>query len=317
MRNTKFIAFVVGALLCFADVARAQDYPNRAVRFIVPAAAGLGTDVFARLFANELQTILKTPIIIENRPGAGGEIGANEAVRAAPDGYTLFLSSSSVIAANKWIYERTFDSEKDFVPIISVASTPLALLAGPSLKGKTLKDIIELARNAPKPFAIGAAATVNSLAYGMFREATGLDLLLVPYRQNQQAYVDLMGGNLQLMFDGVPPATPFLTGGQVVGLAVTSEKRSPFVPDIPTFQENGLNVVLSTWSGLLGPKGLPPDIVKLLNRAGNEALRSAELRMKLNAIGAEPMGGTPEEFGRIVKRDTETWGPIIKRFDLK
>lgn len=311
------LAAALGLMPIVLSAASAQDYPAKPIRLIVPAAAGLGTDVFARLFANKLQTVLKQGIVIENRPGAGGEAGASEVIRATPDGYTLFVSSSSVMAGNKWLYPRNFNTDTDLVPICGIASTPVALLAGPKHKGKSLKDVIDAAKRADKPLTLATAATLNSVAYGMVREATGVDLLLVRYRSNQQAYVDLMSGDIDLMIDGVPPATPFIQDGRVIGIAVTGSVRSDFIPQVPTFKESGFDVVLYGWSGFHAPKGVSADILRLLNRAGNETLSDPELRTKLKLIGAEPLGGTPEEFRRLVQNDGETWGRMIKRFDLK
>lgn len=305
------------ALLCNFGPSLAQDFPNRPIRFIVPASPGLGTDVFARLFANQLQSILKQPIYIENRPGAGGEMGAGEAVRAAPDGYTLFLSSSSVMAGNKWLYTRTFDTDKDLVPIVGVAISPLMLIGGPQFKGKTLKDVIVAAKQAPKPLTVGSAATVNSVVYGLLTEAAGVEFLLVRYRSNQQAHVDLLSGNIDLMIDGVVSSMSFVKDGKAVGLAVSAPARSESLPDVPTFRESGYDVVLAGWSGLLGPRGISPEILNILNRSGNEAIRVPEFVERLRAIGSNALGGTPEDFGRLVRSDGEVWGRMIKRFDLK
>ena len=296
---------------------QAQEYPSRPVRFVVPAAAGLSTDVLGRIFAAEFQKVLNQPFIIENRPGAGGDLGAAEVVKAAPDGYTLLFSSASVLFGNKWLYPRTFDQDKDLVPIIHVSDSPMVLLVGPELKEKSLKEVLAMAKTAPKPYEFGAASTFAAVGYGMLQEATGTNFLLVRYRSNQQAFVELNKGDIRLLFEAIPSAKPMIGGGRLAALAVTSSTRAESLPDVPTLQELGVNVVFTGFNAIAGPRGIPQNVVQVINRAGNEILKSPDLRQRLAALSTDIKGGTPEDMARTVQENSATWGRMIKKFDLK
>lgn len=314
-------AILLAGALVLANVgiasAFAQEYPTKPVRFVVPAAPGLATDVLGRIFAAEFQKVLNQPVIVENRPGAGGDLGALEVVKAAPDGYTLLFSSASVLFGNKWLYPRTFDQEKDLVPIIHVSDSPMVLLKGPEFKNKNLREILAMGKSVSKPYAFGAASTFSAVVYGMLQEASGVEFLLVRYRSNQQAFVELIRGEIQLIFEAIPSAKPMISDGRLVPIAVSSANRSGALPDVPTLRELGYDVDLIGFNAIAGPRGIPPHIVEVLNRAGNEILKKPDLKQRLAALSTEVKGGTPEEMARTVRANSEVWGRMIKKFDLK
>jgi tripartite-type tricarboxylate transporter receptor subunit TctC len=311
------VAAIIALLPLFVSVGYAQEYPARPIRLIVPTAAGLSTDVLGRIYAVEMEKILHQPVVIDNRPGAGGDIGTLEAVKSTPDGYTLLFGSSSVFAGNKWLYPRSFDQDHDLVPIVHFSDTALILLRGPQFAGKTVAEVMALAKASPKPFAVGSAATINSVAYGLLREATGIDFLLVPYRSNQQAIVDLYKGDTQLMIEALTSGKAMVMDGRLGGLAVTSPKRTDALPNVPTFKEGGLNVVLVGWNLVAGPRGIPHNVVQIINSASNEIVKNPEVRQKMVALSTDLIGGTPEEAAQLIQEDSRNWGRMIKKFDLK
>lgn len=316
MKKSPFLAATVALLLgAFSCVASAQGYPERPIRLIVPVAAGNGTDALARLFGMEMFKMLKQPVVVENKPGAGGEIAAAEVARANPDGYTLLFANTSIFTANKWMYPKSHD--QDLVPIIHLTETTLVLLSGPGFGGKSLSEVLALARSSKKPVDIGTASSVYAIAAGLLREAGGVNLMMVPYRASAQALVDLNRDEIQLMFESFNTGAALVSTGRVDALGVTSAKRQKSLPNVPTMKESGLDFTFGAWTILAAPKGTPANIVQKLNQSMNAVLRSPEFRQQLAALGTEAVGGTPEDVGRSVQQESRRLGAIITKFNLK
>jgi tripartite-type tricarboxylate transporter receptor subunit TctC len=311
------ILLAVVIALANVSVADAQNFPTKPVRFVVGAAAGSATDILARMFAVEYQKTLGQPFIVENKSGAGGDLGAEEVVKANPDGYTLLFGSASILFGNKWLYPRKFDQDKDLISIIDVTGTPMVLLAGPELKGKSLKEIIAMAKAAPEPWGFGVATTFCAIGYGLFSEATGIKFLLTRYKSAQQGFVELVKGDIKLLFEAVPSAKPMIASGQLTALAVSPAKRTKSFPNVPTLRELGVDAEITGWNGIAGPRGIPRNIVEVLNRAGNEILRNPDFQKKLLDMSADINGGTPEDMDKVVQNGSATWGRMIKKFDFK
>jgi tripartite-type tricarboxylate transporter receptor subunit TctC len=318
MLRAILLALVIA--LTNTSVAQAQDYPNKPVRFIVGAAAGSNTDILARLFAAEYQKALKQSFVVEDKPGAGGDIGTEEVVRSVPDGYTLLFDSASIMFGNKWLYPRKFDQDKDLISIIDIPGPPMVLLVGPELKGKTLKEIIAMAKAAPASWALGIATTWESIGYGLFCEATGIEFQLTRYKSAQQGFVELAKGDLKLAFSAVAAAQSMMSSGQLTPVAVTSPDRTGVIPDVPTMRELGVDMEITGWNGISGPRGTPKNVVELLNRVGNEILQNPDFQQKLLDTGVDLKNvkrRTPEDMDRAIQDGGDDWGRMIKRFGFK
>ncbi len=309
----------IAGLMALAAVAQAQPYPNKPIKAIVPYGAGQATDVMCRVFLEQMRVVLNQPIVVENRPGAGGNIGGAEAAKATPDGYTVLCTGNATTVSNPFLYESMgFDPMKDIAPVNVVAGTGYVLLANNSLKGKSLAEILVLAKASPKPWTLGVASTTAHVVYGMLADATKVDLVRVPYGAgNRNMYTDLMRGDLDLVIEAMPSAMAPIANGQVTAIAVTNPTRSPFLPDVATFKESGLDLSLLGWNAFYVPRGTPPEIVAALNRAANEALKDAELKKRFGTVASEPIGGTPAELEAMNKTDRAKYEPMIKSLGLK
>jgi tripartite-type tricarboxylate transporter receptor subunit TctC len=313
MLNRRILLFAL--LLAGASLAQAQSYPSKPIRLIVPWPPGGGVDTTGRMIAQPLSVRLGQPVVVENRPGAGGNIGTESAARAAPDGYSLLMGSISPNAANIHLYSRLgFDPAKDFVPITFVASVPNILVVPASAPVNNVQELIALAKANPGKLTYGSGGVGSSqhLAATMFRTAAKIDILHVPYKGTAPAEADLVGGHISLMLD-TTTCLPFIAAGKMKALAVASKSRNPALPDVPTFDEVGLpGVYASSWYGLMAPAGTPPDIIARLNAETNQILRSPETRKRLSDFGAEIGGGTPEDFGKFIASETKRYEEIVR-----
>jgi tripartite-type tricarboxylate transporter receptor subunit TctC len=308
------------ALTCLAlalpNVAAAQSYPTKPVRLVVPFPAGGTTDILARAMAQKLSEALGQQFVVDNRPGAGGNIGADIVAKSAPDGYTLLMGTVGTQAINPSLYAKMpYDAAKDFAPVILVAGVPNVLVAHPSVPAKTVAELIKLAKD--KPGAINFASSGNGtsihLSGELFKVMTGVQMSHVPYKGSAPAITDLLGGQVQIMFDNLPSAMPHIKAGKLRAIAVTSTKRAPALPDVPTIAEAGVpGFEASSWFGILAPTGTPRDIVLKINAEGNKALNSADMKEKLLAQGAEAVGNTPESFSDYIKAETVKWAKVVK-----
>jgi len=312
-------AFAIAAFALTAIDASAQaaaSYPNKPIKIIVPFPPGGATDILARATGFELQKAWGQPVIIENRPGAGGNSGADVVAKAAPDGYTLVMGTVGTHAINMSLYARMpYDAVKDFDPVVLVAGVPNLLVVHPSVPAKTVAELTALAKSQPGKLNVASSGNGTSihLAAELYKQMAGVDITHVPYKGSSPAVADLLGGQVQLMFDNMPSSLPHAKAGKLRALAVTSLKRSPALPDVPTMDESGLKGFDATsWFGLLAPAGTPKDIIAKLNAASVKALATPEMRERLAAQGADPIGNSPEQFSVFIKAEIDKWAKIVR-----
>jgi tripartite-type tricarboxylate transporter receptor subunit TctC len=303
-----------------AAAALAQ-YPEKPIRLIVPFAAGGGNDNIARLVGKHLSDSLGRQLVIDNRPGAGGVLGAELAAKAAPDGYTLFLGGVGSHAVNPNLNANLpYDPIRDFAPVALLASAPLILVVHPSVPAASFKAFVALARSKPRQlnYASNGNGSSSHLAAVMFDSMTGVDMVHVPYKGLSPALTDLLSGRVQLMFSSVVAILPHIRAERLRGLAVTGTRRLPSMPDLPTIAESGLpGYEASSWYGVLAPAGTPREIVVKLNAEFVKALAQPEVRTSLLAEGAEPIGGTPEQFAAYIISEKERMGKLIREAKIR
>jgi len=310
-------SLVAGAtLLAPAGVLAQASYPSRPIRLIVPFPAGGGTDLIAREVANKVATSNGWSIVIDNKPGSGGNLGVDAAAKAAPDGYTLVLGQTSNLAINPTLYAKLpYNPEKDLTPIGLVASAPLVLVVAADSPYKTLADVVAAAKARPEAlnYASSGSGTVAHLATELFQKTANVRFTHVPYKGAAQGSTDLIGGQIQMYMSSVPTLIGHIKSGKMRPIVVTSRKRTTDLPDAPTVDESGYKgFEAATWFGIAGPAGLPKDVVAKLNAAFNKALQDPEVKRKLASQGAEVKGSTPEEFGAYIREETVRWGKVVK-----
>ncbi|WP_219213862.1 Bug family tripartite tricarboxylate transporter substrate binding protein [Variovorax boronicumulans] len=318
-RRTFVLATVAaaGALSLAPLAAQAQAaFPSKPITIIVPFSAGGTTDILARVVGLHMGTDLGQPVVVDNRAGAGGNIGGQAAARANPDGYTLFMGTVGTHAINQSLYKKMpFDPIKDFAPLSRVAMVPNLLVANPAQPYKSVKELIAYGKAHPGKINFGSSGNGSSihLSGELFKQMTGVDMQHVPYRGSAPAVSDLLGGQISVMFDNMPSAIQHVRGGKLRALAVTTAKRSPALPDVPTIAEAGVpGYEATSWFGLLAPAGTPAPIVAKLNAAILKALADPEVKKKLAEQGAESHGEKPEEFAAFIKSETAKWGKVVK-----
>jgi len=315
-------ALAAGAtLLAPGGVFAQASYPSRPIRLIVPFPAGGGTDLIAREVANKVATSNGWSIVIDNKPGSGGNLGVDAAAKAAPDGYTLVLGQTSNLAINPTLYARLpYNPEKDLTPIGLVASAPLVLVVAADSPYKTLADVVAAAKARPEAlnYASSGSGTVAHLATELFQKTADIRFTHVPYKGAAQGSTDLIGGQVQMYMSSVPTLIGHIKNGKMRPIVVTSRKRTIDLPDAPTVDESGYKgFEAATWFGVAGPAGLPKDVVAKLNAAFNKALQDPEVKRKLASQGAEVKGSTPEEFGAYIREETVRWGKVVKESGAK
>jgi len=295
-------------------------YPNKPIRMIVPYPPGGPTDVLGRIVAQKLSESLGQQVVIENRPGASGMIGSEIVAKAPPDGYTL-LTNASIHVINPSLYPKmNFDVLRDFAPVSLIAQVPLILVVNPALPVKSVSELIALAKAQPNRLNFGSSgnAAAPHLAGESFKIATGVQMQHVPYKGSAPALTDLIGGQVQLIFDSMPSAMPHVKSGKIRAIAVTTAKRSPTVPDLPTIAESGVpGFDISTWYGVWAPVGTPRDIVNKVATEISKALQQPAVRERLAALGAEPAGNTPEEFAAYCQSELAKWSKIVRESGAK
>jgi tripartite-type tricarboxylate transporter receptor subunit TctC len=300
-----------------AATCRAQDYPTRTIRIIVPFGAGGPADVAARVLGNALQESLKQGFVIENRPGAGAVIGTQEAAKSLPDGYALLMMSNTQTANESLVPQRKYELMRDLVPIAPINVADLVIVVHPSVPAKTLKEFIALAKSQPGKlnYASSGQGTPYHMAGELFKTMAGVDLVHVPYRNSGEARNGVIGGQVQMMIDSVTTMAPNVGQGQVRALATTGKTRSSVLPDVPTAEEAGLAGYEATiWLGLMAPKGTPKPVIDKLNAAINAAIKRPEIVKLWADQGALPMSMTPEEFDKFLRGDIVKWAEVVKRF---
>ena len=312
-------AMIAAAFLFAGVAAQAQQYPDRSIKVVVPYGPGQATDVMCRVFVEQLKVVLKQTIVIENRVGAASNLGASEAAKATPDGYTLLCTGNATHVANPLLYSSMgFDPDKDLVPITGIAATGYVMAVGSKLQDKGVKDVIGVAKTSSTPLKIGLASTTSRVIFEMFRQAAQVQLTNVPYMSgNRDLFPDLMRGDTDIVIEAMPSAMGSVTGGSVAPIAVTLPERSPLLPTVPTFKELGLDVVLVGWNAFYAPRGTPPEIIATLNRASMEALKHPDVAKRLEAVACVPMPTTPERLARMIVDDRGKWKPIVEEYKLK
>nr|WP_232081071.1 tripartite tricarboxylate transporter substrate binding protein [Variovorax sp. SRS16] len=309
-------ASIALALALASGAVLAQAYPSRPIRLIVPFPPGGGTDTIARELVNKIATEQGWTVVIDNRPGSGGNLGVDAAAKAAPDGYTLVMGQTSNLAINPTLYPKLpYNPVKDLAAIGLVASSPLAIVVAADSPYKTLADVVAAAKAKPGVlnFATSGNGTVAHLATEMLQRTAGVKLTHVPYKGASQGVTDVIGGQVQLYVSSVPTLISFVKGGKMRALAVTSAKRAEDLPGVPTVAESGYKGFEAvTWFGLVGPAAMPRDVVVKWNAALNNALAAPDLRKKLAAQGANVETGTPEKFSALIRDDIGRWGKVVK-----
>ena len=294
----------------------AADYPTKPIRLVVPFPPGGTTDILARAVAQKLSETWNQQVIVDNRPGAGGNIGADLVAKAPPDGYTLVMGTVGTHAINPNLYSKMpYDHVKDFSPVILVAGVPNVLVVNPSLPVHSVKELIDYAKANPGKlnFASSGNGTSIHLSGELFKTMAGVQMTHVPYKGSAPALADLMGGQVQLMFDNLPSSLGLIKGGKLRAIAVTSTTRAAALPDVPTIAESGLpGFEASSWFGVLAPAGTPHDIVAKLNGTIAAWLATPDAKEKLLAQGAIAAGGSPEDFAQHIDRETAKWAKVVK-----
>lgn len=294
----------------------AQPFPAKPIKVIVPFPPAGGTDIIARIVTDKLNQSLGWSMVVENRPGAGGNLGVDAAAKSAPDGYTLVLGQTSNLAINPTLYAKLpYDPMKDLVPIVAVANAPLVLVVPANSPYKTLADVVAAAKSKPGEvnFASPGNGTVAHLTGELLQKTAGVKFQHIPYKGTNQAVNDVLGGQVQLYISSVPSALAFIKNGKLRALAVTSAQRVNDLPNVPTINESGYKgFEATTWFGLLAPAGTPQPVVAKLNAEVNRILQVAEVRQRIDSEGAIAMGGSSEEFTALLKRDLGRWGQIVK-----
>jgi tripartite-type tricarboxylate transporter receptor subunit TctC len=321
MRKRSFLQSTLALAAAAAlPIARGQQkFPSKPIKFVVPFAAGGGGDVVARMLALRLQERLDNPVVVENRVGAGGNIGSDFVLKSAPDGYTL-LNMSSSYPIQAAVSKVPYDPIGDMQPIIMVSRDPVVLLVNVASPLRNAKDLYEAAKKAPAKLTYGSAG-VGSIAHlGMeeLAHVMGIELVHVPYKGSSQAFTDVLGGQVDMMLTSATFSGPHIKGGKVRGLGIAGTRRMPTLPDVPTFEEQGFrdyNVV--DWKAVAGPRGIPPEIVALLNRELNEVLKTKAVTDKFEAEGTTAVGGTPEDMMKIVRDDIERWRNVARMAKVK
>jgi tripartite-type tricarboxylate transporter receptor subunit TctC len=310
----RFACILSGALAASSPGA-AQDYPRKPIELVVPFVAGGTTDNIARLMAQRFSESWGQAVVVNNRPGGGSTIGSHVVAKAAPDGYTLLVNTIS-FAITAALQKLPYDPINDFAPITELATLPLMLVVHPSLPATNLKEFIALARSRPAgwDFASSGTGTSPHLAAEMFKSAAGIDLVHVPYKGNAEAMNALLGGHVKIYFALVPAALQHVKAGSLRALAVTTEARLPYLPNVPTIAEQGFTgYEISSWQGAFAPAGTPKEIVAKINRELVRMLADPEIRARISREGADPVGSTPDAFAQRVKDEIAKWSKVIKQ----
>ncbi len=299
----------------------AADFPNKPIKIVVPYPPGGSTDVLARTLGQKLSTRFGQPVIVENRAGASGNLGANYAAKSPADGYTIFLGTSTALAVNPHLYSSLpYDAQKDFAPLILATTLPSLVVVNPSVPAKSMKELNEYLKNSGGKvnYASSGNGTPAHLGAEMYKKMTGIQMTHVPYKGGAPALADLVGGQTSLMFAILPESWPLVKDGRLRALAITTLQRSSLMPDLPTVAESGVpDYELVGWYGFLVPTGTPKEIVAKLNKAFDEALQEKDVRDKLSGMGFQVEGGAPERLGDLMRSESKKWGQVVKDANIK
>ena len=319
--HTRILSIAALIAACFATAAAAQNYPDRPIRLIAPFPAGGLADVLARAVGDEMSKSLGQPIIVENRAGAGGNVGADAVAKATPDGYTLLMSSAGILTANQFLYSKMpFDPEKDFVPVSIVADMPMMVVVNPKVEARTLQELVALARANPSKLNFGSPGigTTGHLGLALMLHAAKIQITHVPYRGAAPAVTDLLAGQIDGVVDNPPTVLPHIQAGRLRALAVTAKQRLPLLPDLPTAAEAGIGgYEASSWFGIAAPAGTPPAIVARLHKEIVAALRQPAMAERFSKTGARLVGNSPDDFAKQIRTERVRWGEGIRAANIK
>lgn len=307
-------------LALVSAVAQAQAWPNKPLKLVVPFPAGGPTDVLSRVVAERLGSHLKQPVVIENKPGAGGAIGAELVAKAPADGYTFVLATSSTHSVGPHLSKLPYDAEKDFTPVVWLGDAARVLVVSPKLGVSNLRDFLAIAKKSPGKlnYASSGVGGVVHLASEHFASMAGVKLTHVPYKGIQQSVNDIAAGDVAMLFDNIMTVQSHVKSGRLTALGISTPKRSPLMPEVPTIDEAGVPGFESqTWFGVYGPPGVPAAIVERLNAETNRALADPAVVERFSRLGFNPAGGTPEAFAAMVRRDSERWAKVIRDNNIK
>ena len=313
--------FLLGAALLAPFSAFPQAYPNRAVRLVIPYGAGGVSDIMGRVVAQKMTELLGQPMVVENRPGAGGMLGTGGVAKSEPDGYTIVLSSLSAYAIGpKLVKSSPYDPVNDFTPIGGVAIAPTILTVNATLPYQNLQQLMAYAKANPGKLSYGSSGigSVGHISGEVLRATTGVEFVHIPYKTAQQAYPDAISGNISMVFDALPSAIQHIRSGKMRPISMMSDRRASLVPDVPTFAESGYpEATLRLWVGLHGPANLPAPLVQKLNDTLNKALAAPEVRERFAAAGADPFPTTPQELGQLTRADVDKLGKMMAAAGIK
>lgn len=311
----KFLPAIAMAAVLSSTGAIAQSFPSKPITLIVPFPAGGTTDVLARTLGERLSRSWGQPVIVDNRPGVGATLGANMVAKSKADGYTLLIGAVHHTIATSVYPKLTYDFQKDFAPITVIAMVPNVLVVNPRVPAKNVAELVALAKTQPGKLSYGSNGngTAQHLIGTQFGNMTGAQLLHVPYKGSGPLATDLLGGQISMSFDTITPVLPHIKAGKLTALAITTDKRSPALPDVPTLDEAGLKGFnLGTWFGVLAPAGTPKDVVTKLNTEMAKIIHSPEFHKKMEEIGAEPIGNTPEQMAKQISEETQKFSKLVK-----
>jgi tripartite-type tricarboxylate transporter receptor subunit TctC len=317
MMRTLFISCLV---LLAAAAAQAQTYPNRTVRLVVPFAAGGSTDIIGRTLGQKLNEMWGQPVVVDNRPGGSTVIGTDVVAKSPPDGYTLLVTPAPFTIVPSLIAKLPYDPAKDFEPITLINTTPLVIVVNPGVPAKSIKELIALAKSRPGALNYGSSGSggSNHLAGELFNAMAGVKMIHIPYKGNAPALTDLLGGHVDVVFNGLTSAMPFIKSGKLRSLAVTSLARTGSLPDMPTLDELGLKGFQAVaWNGLTAPARTPKDVIAKINADTLKVVRSTELVERLKAEGSDPVGNSPAEYSAFLRNEIAKWAKVIKLAGVK
>ncbi len=321
MKRSSIVSLIACCALAFSSAALAQAWPSKPIRIICPFPPGGGVDITARAIGLELSKSLGQPVTVENKPGAGGNIGAAETARATPDGYTLFLTLNSLHSISPLLYAKLpFDAMKDFAFITPLVAFSNVLIVNPAASAKSVQELIAQAKAQPGKltYASSGNGTNVHLVGELFRATAGVDIVHVPYKGSAPALTDMLAGNVTMMFETIPFAISQIRSGKLRALAVTSAKRSPLMADVPTLAESGLpGFDTIAWYGLIAPAATPRDIVMKLNSESIKGANSKEFRDRMEPLGFEIVTGSPERMAEMLRADAARWSPVVKAANVK
>ena len=319
MTMKRFLLVAVGAV--FTTLAMAQPYPAKPIKIVAPSTPGDAPDVIARLIADKLSPALGQQVVVENRPGAGGVVGSDYVAKAAPDGYTLIMGNAGSHGINAAVYAKLpYDIQRDFEPVSQVAVAPNVMVINPSVPANSVAEFIAYAKANPGKlsYASGGNGSSAHMSMELFKSMSGIDIQHVPYKGSSPALTDVVSGQVVAFIGNMPPTVPLIKAGKLKALAVTTKSRSALMPELPTITEAGLpGFETVAWFGVLAPAGTPPEVVNRLSAEIAKIAKSPEMREKLVAMGAEPVGSTPDEFKAVIDRDIAKWKPLAQKVGIK